>query len=205
MINKDFNLSGMHFSVLQELGNMGAGNAVTALSTLLDRKIDMNVPKVQILSFRQVSEAIGGAENPVAAVLVNVSGTGINGIMMFLVELENTNILISSLIGTKVEALGEIELSALKEVGNILTSSYLGALSTVLDTPIGTSIPYLSIDMAGSILSVPAIEFAKIADSTIFIESIFATDENDISGYFILVPDQESYNFIFTKLGISQE
>lgn len=204
-MSKDFNFSSMHFSVLQELGNMGAGNAVTALSALLNRKIDMNVPKVQILRFDQVSQMIGGAENPVAAVLVNVHGKNVNGIMMFLVEIDNTNVLIGSLMQRQVEKLGDMELSAVKEIGNILTSSYLGALSTVLDTQINKSVPYLSIDMAGSILSVPAIEFAKVADSAIFIESIFATDENDISGYFILVPDQESYNFIFRKLGLAQE
>ena len=201
----DFNLNSMHFSVLQELGNIGAGNAVTSLSTLLNRKIDMNVPKVQILSFDEVSRVIGGPETPVVAVLVNVNSENVNGLMMFVVEVDNVGVLISSLMGQVVTSIGEIEQSAMKEVGNILTASYLSALSVVLDTPIDMSVPYLTMDMAGSVLSVPAIEFAKVADSTLFIESIFATDENDISGYFILVPDQKSYNFIFKKLGLEQE
>lgn len=201
-MSNDFNLNSLHFSVLQELGNIGAGNAVTSLSTMIGRKIDMNVPKVQILSFSQVSEAIGGAENPIAAVLVNINSENVNGIMMFLVELSHSHVLIGALMQQQTNELGEMEKSALKEIGNILTGSYLGALSTVLGTKIDMSIPHLSIDMAGSILSVPAIEFAKVADSALFIESIFKSDENDISGYFILVPDQDSFKFIFNTLGL---
>lgn len=198
----DFQLSEMHFSVLREIGNIGAGNAATSLSGLLGRKIDMNVPKVQILTLQQTSEALGGAELPVAAVLVSLKSDNVNGIMMFVVELDRTNGLVSALIGGASDQMGELEQSALQEIGSILTASYLGALSSFLDVKIDRSVPALAIDMAGAILSLPAIEFAKISDSTLFIESVFESDEGDVSGYFILVPDQESFKFIFSKLGL---
>ena len=201
-MSNDFNLNEMHFSALQELGNIGAGNAVTALATMLGRKIDMNVPNVQVLDFNQISQAIGGPENPVAAVLVNISSENINGIMMFIVELEKSHVLIGALMQQKTTEMGEMEQSAFQEVGNILTGSYLGALSTIFDTTVDMSVPYLSVDMAASILSVPAIEFAKVADSALFIESVFDSDEGDISGYFLLVPDQDSFRFIFSKIGL---
>ncbi|MCL1996870.1 MAG: chemotaxis protein CheC [Defluviitaleaceae bacterium] len=198
----DFKLNEMHFSALQELGNIGAGNAVTSLATMLGRKIDMKVPNVQVLDFKQISHIIGGPENPVAAVLVNINSENINGMMMFIVELEKSHVLIGALMQRETKELGEIEMSALQEVGNILTGSYLGALSTIFGTTVDMSVPYLSIDMAGSVLSVPAIEFAKVADSALFIESLFDADEGDISGYFILVPDQDSFRFIFGKMGL---
>jgi len=198
----DFRLTDIHFSVLKEIGNIGAGNAATSLSGLLGRRIDMNVPKVQILTLQQTGEALGGAELPVAAVLVSLRSENVNGIMMFVVELDRTNGLISGLIGENGGEMGELELSALQEIGSILTASYLGALSTFLDVKIDRSVPTLAIDMAGAILSLPAIEFAKVSDNTLFIESVFQSDANDVSGYFILVPDQESFEFIFKKLGL---
>ena len=201
-MDEEFKLTDIHFSVLQEIGNIGAGNAATSLSGLLGRKIDMNVPKVQILTLKQTGEALGGAELPVAAVLVSLKSENVNGIMMFVVELDRTNGLISALIGEDSEVMGELEQSALQEIGSILTASYLGALSTFLDVKIDRSVPTLAIDMAGAILSLPAIEFAKVSDNTLFIESVFESVASDVSGYFILVPDQESFEFIFKRLGL---
>ena len=201
-MDAEFQLTDIHFSVLKEIGNIGAGNAATSLSGLLGRKIDMNVPKVQILTLKQTGEALGGAELPVAAVLVSLKSENVNGIMMFVVELDRTNGLISALIGENRTEMGELEQSALQEIGSILTASYLGALSTFLDVKIDRSVPTLAIDMAGAILSLPAIEFAKVSDNTLFIESVFQSEANDVSGYFILVPDQESFEFIFHKLGL---
>jgi len=198
----DFNFSDIHFSVLQEIGNIGAGNAITSLATMIGRKVDMSVPNVQVLTFKQVSNIIGGAENPIAAVLVNIDSENINGIMMFLVSLDKAHVLVGALMQQEITELGEIEMSALKEIGNILGGSYVGALSTLLSVSIDMSVPYLSIDMAGSILSVPAIEFAKVADSVLFIETVFGGGDDDLSGYFVLAPDQESFKFIFNTLGV---
>lgn len=201
----DFSLNNTHFDVLQEVGNIGAGNAVTALSKMLNKKIDMNVPNIKVLDFGEVSDVIGGAENPIIAVLVNIQGDDIEGIMMFLIEHKHSHILINSLLNRETndnEELQELELSAITEIGNILTSSYLNAIADLLNRKIATSIPFLSIDMAGAILSVPAIEFGKVADKVIFIESVFHADNIEISGYFILVPNIDSFKVIFNLLGI---
>jgi len=201
------NFQDLHFDLLQEIANIGSGSAVTSLSQLVNKKIDMNIPKLQVLEFDQVSEAIGGAENPVCAILVNISSPNINGIMMFLIEHKHSMSLVSMLL-KDIEWIsnefGMMEQSAITEIGNILTSSYLIALSSLLGEKIGSSIPYLSIDMAGAILSVPAIEFGKVADKAFFIETIFRGGDPtiDISGYFMLVPDLDSFRFIFDKFGM---
>lgn len=203
MINKKLNLNNMHFDILQELGNIGAGNAITSLSKMLNKKIDMNVPNIKILDFSDISNAIGGAESPVVATLVNIHGDKINGMMMFLTEYHCSHFLINVLLNkeSNIEAeLDEMELSALTEIGNILTSSYLNALSDLLNTKINSSISYLSIDMAGAILSVPAIEFGKVGDKVLFIESVFQSNNMDVSGYFILVPDLQSFETLLSML-----
>ena len=100
------------------------------------------------------------------------------------------------------EPFDEMELSALKEIGNIITASYLTALSNMTNLTIAPSIPYVSVDMAGAILSVPAIEFGKLGDKALLIESQFKDLDVDISGYFILIPTLESYKRILTSLGL---
>jgi len=206
-LSEDYDiLTSMHFDVLRELGNIGSGNAVTSLAKMLDKKVDMSVPLVQFLDFSDLAGAIGGPENYVAGVLVMLSG-GLNGIMMFLLEQKGAKVLINELFSniSNKDAdlpLEEIELSALKELGNILTNSYLNSLSVMLNLDIKPSVPSLAIDMAGAILSVPAIEFSKVSDKVLFIDTIFKTTDTDVDGYFILVPEFDSFKIIMSNLGV---
>lgn len=197
------NYGDIHFDVLREIGNIGAGNAVTSLSKMLDKKVDMHVPKVTLVDFKSLSDFIGGPENIIIGILVNLSGD-VNGIMMFLVEQKSARKLIEILFNDSSanDEFSEMELSALQEVGNILSSAYLGSLATLINKSIFPSVPYLAIDMAGAILSVPAIEFGKVSDQVLLIESVFEAEEKDVSGFFVLVPDPPSFQTILKSLGV---
>ncbi|MBD5540484.1 MAG: chemotaxis protein CheC [Lachnospiraceae bacterium] len=202
---QDFKLndSQQYFDVLREIGNIGAGNATTALAQLLQCKVDMKVPQVRLLDFQEVGAAMGGEEQIMAGVYLLVEGD-INGSMMFLLEEKAAHCLVSKLMQMETNTEGEfneMELSALKEIGNIIVASYLNSLSVLTNMTIVPSIPDLSIDMAGAILSVPAIEFGAIGDEILLIQTQF-TDDMNLDGYFILVPDLESYNKILTAIGM---
>lgn len=202
---QDFNLdnSQQFFDVLREIGNIGAGNATTALAQLLQCKVDMKVPQVRLLDFQEVGAAMGGEEQIMAGVYLLVEGD-INGSMMFLLEEKAAHCLVAKLMQMEMNTDGEfteMELSALKEIGNIIVASYLNSLSVLTNMTIVPSVPDLSIDMAGAILSVPAIEFGAIGDEILLIQTQF-TDDMDLDGYFILVPDLESYNKILTAIGM---
>ncbi len=170
-INLD-QIDNMQFDVLKEIGNIGAGNATTALSKMINGKVDMSVPEVALLEFKELPDMVGGAENIVVGILI------------------------------QFEDFTELELSALQEIGNIISGAYLSSLSTLINIRIDASIPYMSIDMAGAILSVPAIEFGKVGDKALMIETKFSKDESDVKGYFILIPTLESYNVILKSLGL---
>ncbi len=196
----------LHFDVLKEVGNIGAGNAVTALSKMLGKKVDMTIPIINLLEFKDIAAFVGGPDNTIIGILVNISGD-INGIMMFIIELKHAKTLLDILFGKETQKeefsdFDEMEISALKEVGNILSSSYLGSLAQLLNLKIIPSVPYLSIDMANAILSVPAIAFSKVADKVLFIESLFNAEGQDVSGYFVLVPEMESFTVILKSLGV---
>lgn len=197
-------VSNNFYDVLKEIGNIGAGNAMTALSQMLQCKVDMRVPQVRLLEFSEVGAIMGGEEQIMVGVFLGVEGD-ITGSMMFLVEQKSAKHLINKVMmgmAPEGDELSEMELSAMKEVGNIITGAYLNSLSGLTNLKIFPTPPALTVDMAGAILSVPAIEFGIMGDNILLIQSQFF-DEIEIDGYFILIPDIESYSKILTSLGMS--
>jgi chemotaxis protein CheC len=198
-------MTGEYMDVLKELGNIGAGNATTALAQMLQERIDMKVPQVDMLDFKDVGKAFGGEDTVMAGVYLVVEGD-IQGSMMFLSKKETAKYLVNQLMmgmgHPEAEEFDEMELSALMELGNIMTGAYLNALSDLTKLKIYPSVPEVKIDMAGAILSVPAIEFGVLGDKILMIQTKF-TDYLDIDGYFILVPDVDSYQKIMSSLGMN--
>ncbi len=193
-------LSDAFLDILREVGNIGAGNATTALAGMINEKINLSVPKADILGFDELVNVAGGVEDIVAGIYVDISGD-LDGVMMFMVDFNTAKKLIQILMGyekkpdaTDPSQFSDIELSALTEVGNIITGSYLTAISSLLDMTILPSIPSLCIDMAGAILSVPAIEFGKQGDTALLIESQFNLIDDVVNGYFAFIPTEDSYN-----------
>lgn len=198
-------IDNMQFDVLREIGNIGAGNATTALSQMINSKIDMKVPKVDLLEFKELSEIVGGAEKIVVGILFTLEGQ-IDGMMMFMLDMGASRHLVNLLMGRSDNNtdgdFSEMELSALNEIGNIIAGAYLSSLSSLTNILITSSVPYMAIDMAGAILSVPAIEFGKIGDKALLIETEFGDDDKSVNGYFILIPTLESYGAILSSLGL---
>ena len=194
------NLNQEFYDVLREIGNIGAGNATTALAQMLGCKVDMAVPQVRLLEFSEVGTIMGGEEQIMAGIYLMVEGD-ITGSILFLLNKDSARKLIAKLMG--MESIGdnltEMEQSALKEIGNIITASYLNSLSMLTQLVIYPSVPALSIDMAGAILSVPAIEFGTMGDKLLLIQTQFF---EGLDGYFILVPDLDSYDKILEALGM---
>ncbi|MBQ9123284.1 MAG: chemotaxis protein CheC [Lachnospiraceae bacterium] len=193
-----------YMDVLKEIGNIGAGNAMTALAQMMQCKVDMTVPQVKLLEFNEVGTIMGGEEQVMVGIYLAVEGD-ITGSIMFLVERGSAKHLVNKIMMgygvSEGDDFNEMEMSAMKEVSNIITGAYLNSLSTLTNMKIYPSPPDLTMDMAGAILSVPAIEFGAIGDKLLLIQSQFY-DEVEINGYFILIPDLESYSKILASLGM---
>ena len=198
-----------YFDVLKELGNIGAGNATTALAQLINCKVDMKVPQVRLLNFNELGALLGGEETILVSIYLQVEGD-VEGSMMFVLSedsaLHLVNKLMSGMLGVPEKPIeechfGEMECSAMKEVGNIITGAYLNALSSLTNMKIFPSVPQLGIDMAGAILSVPAAEFGVMGDNILLIQTQFS-DDIELDGYLILIPDVESYERIPSALGV---
>lgn len=196
------NIGDIQYDVLREVGNIGAGNAATALAQMLQTKVDMTVPKVELLDIEKISSILGGEELIVAGIYLTLDGD-VQGSVMFLLNQESAHKLVNQLMGCTVNLdadFTEIELSALQEIGNIISGAYLASLSTLTNLKINQSIPYLCIDMAGAILDVPAVEFGTQGDKALFIQTKFG-DKESMEGYFFLIPDLKSYDKIMKSLG----
>ena len=195
-------MSDEYFDVLKELGNIGAGNATTALSQMMQCKVDMSVPQVRLMEFKELGKIMGGEEIIMAGIYLGIGGD-IAGSIMFLLEKQAARHLVDKLMGMSMEGeeFSEMEFSALKEVGNIITAAYLNSLSSLTGLRIQPSVPDLTVDMAGAILSVPAIEFGTLGDKMLLIQTQFF-DEMVLDGYFILVPNLDSYGKILSALGL---
>ena len=197
------NLNSMMLDILGEIGNIGSGNAATALASMLSKRVDMNVPQVRILEFKDVAEVLGGEEKLVVGIYLDLNGE-IKGNMMFILDLESavnlTNMLLNREDGG--DELDDMRISALSEVGNILASSYVNSLSALTGLKIAVSVPSLAIDMAGAILSVPAIQFGYVADQVLFIETIFEEGNRSVKGNLFLLPDMDSFEKILSSLGV---
>ncbi|XJZ28520.1 chemotaxis protein CheC [Bacillota bacterium Lsc_1132] len=201
----------LHLDLLREIGNIGAGNSATALSKLLNKKIEMKVPNVEIVSFDEMVEMAGGAENVVASVFLRIEGEA-PGSMFFVLPLTQATHFIQQMIGDtqfsfEAPPYNEMALSALQELGNILSGSYLTALSDFTHLTLYPSVPALGIDMVGAIISFGLIEYSRVCDYAIVIDT--ALNEEDalvpecVRGHFFLLPDPDSFSILFNALGVA--
>lgn len=198
-----------YYDVLKELGNIGAGNAMTALAQMLSARVDMSVPKVSLLEFKDLGEVVGGEDSLMVSIYLRVEGDVEGSIMFMLPKPAATHLankMMCGMLGIDEEnaadhEFGEMERSAVMEVGNIITGAYLNALSGMTNLKMCPSVPHLGIDMAGALLSVPAIEFGIYGDHILLIQTKFS-DDIELDGFFLLIPDMESYEKILTSLGV---
>ena len=208
MAIKDFSqLSDMHIDVLREIGNIGAGNAATSLAQMLNRQIDMKTPVVRIMDISEVDKAMGGPETPVVAILVEIFGD-IHGIMMFVVGHQFAQNLLGTLLGEEKEKvdcmhLNEMEQSALSEIGNIMIGAYVNAIASLANLNINISVPAVTADMVGSLLTVPAAEMGAVSDKIIFVEDDFQNANGVITANMMLIPSLDSLNTLMNGLGIT--
>jgi chemotaxis protein CheC len=196
-------LNEIQIDMLREIGNIGAGNAATALATILDEKVDMSVPSVRITGFDEAVQSLGGAETMTVAVLVSFSGDA-NGMIMFLLNMEDAKCIMDILIGEddSENELSEMKISGIKEIGNILSSSYVNAISALTGLTIEVSVPYVAIDMVGALMSVPIIEFGAVGDKLMFIEENFLGERNALKSNMIMFAEINTLKIIMQKLGL---
>ena len=200
-------LNSLELDTLREIGSMGTGNAATALSQMLHREVRITLPEVRIMGYNEAIEWIGGPEEITAGVLVKLSGQ-INGIMLSVQQLEFVNLVLDSALKKKIKdysELKELESSALVEVGNIMISTFINALSGLAGMDVKLTVPAFTVDMQGAILAVPMAEYGGQSDYIMTIGGNFVCDNKQVPCRLLMSPDLRSLNALFRKLGVNYE
>ena len=206
MSEEILNLSSIQLDALKEIGNVGAGNSATALSQLINRRIDMTVPQIAIMPLGDVPDVVGGPDAMVAGVFLRVYGPAPSSIL-FLLPRDSAFSLVDMLMGREqgyTTALNSMDESALMEIGNILAGAYLNALPHFTKLTLLPSIPSLAMDMAGAILSVILIQLGEMGDHALVIETEFTTENDGVKGHFFLIPDPGSLSTILAAIGVKE-
>ncbi len=200
-------LNDIQYDVLREIGNIGAGNATTALSQMLNQKMDMSVPKVALVPFNEISDVMGSEDQTVVGIMLGFEGD-VEGMMMFLFDTKSAHHLVNTLMMRDKEdgveegaEFSDMDMSALNEIGNIVSGSYLTAISKLTNLKMISTVPEMTIDMIGALLSVPASEFGKYGDKLLLIQSQFG-ELDFVNGYFLMIPELNSYDMLLESLGV---
>ena len=197
-------MNSQQIDALREVGSIGTGNAATALSALLGCEVRIPLPEVQVLEFNDAVEKLGGFETVSAGIISSLSGE-INGLMLALVQLDAINLILKHIMGKQIvsyDDLTELEDSAVIEVGNILISSFVNALSGLSGVKIVPSVPQLTIDMQGAIITVPMAAYGKQSDYIMLIGGSFLVEGKELPCRLLLAPDVRSLNYLLHRLGI---
>ncbi len=197
-------LNDVQIDTLKEIGNIGQGNAASALSSIMGKMIDISVPNVKILDFDKTVKYLGGEEQLVVGILFGITGE-INGMLIQVLSETAACGMVNPLMNDNISSLSELNnmnRSCLEEIGNILAGSYINAIASLTGMTIDISVPSLTIDMAGAILSVPAVKFSMIGDKVLLIDDSFIIDNGELKSNIILIPEIESLSVLFSKLGV---
>ena len=198
-------LSSLELDTLKEIGSIGTGNAATSLSALIGKPVRIQQPEVRIMEYNEAIEWIGGPEAVTAGVLVKMSGD-IGGIMLSVQKLELVNFILETMLGQGIqsyEELEELQQSALIEIGNIMISAFVTALSGLAGIDINLTVPAFAVDMQGAILTVPMAEYGGMSDYLMTIGGNFVCNGQEIPSHLLLSPDLRSLDFLLRKLGVS--
>ena len=197
-----------NLDVFQEIGNIGAGNAASALAGLLNRRITMSVPDASVVPFNNLMNILDGPETLVSGMLVVFSGD-LSGYIMLLLGMKDAMAMVSHALEQPVRDtatpgfdLNEMERDTLVEIANILVGSFLSAISAMSGLRVVPSVPQIAVDMLGALVSIAAIEYGGIGDTVLFLRTQFNDPDGEIAGHFFLIPDYKSYNILLNALGL---
>ncbi len=189
--------------VLREVANIGVGNAAVSLSTMLnDQKVHMEVPQVSLVPLEVIPHQLGGEEETVTAIYINVT-TAVDLVLLFTLSLPSALSLVKLLLPEGLDAEEEMARSALLEIGNIITGAFLNAISSLTGMPLLPNPPGMAVDMAGAILGTVLGEAAIADDLIILLKTDISVAETMIEGSLLIFPEPEALDTLFSMLGVS--
>jgi chemotaxis protein CheC len=203
-MGQNIKMTPLQMDALKEAVSIGAGNAATALSKMAKSRVDMSVPKASIVPVSDIPKLVGREKDIKLLIRVNIIGDA-PGAILITMSMNSALTLSDILMERKAGAtkmLGPMDMSAIQEVGNIMTGNYLRALETFLKVPFRSSVPFIAMDSEGKVLSGVLAELGQETDHAVVIETELKEKDHEIETQFFLIPSHRSLEKILEVLGV---
>ncbi len=197
-------LNDMQLDVMREIGNIGAGNACTALSVLLGTSIDMSCPSVQLVGYETTKELLGGDDHVVVGLKVEVNGD-LDGMMLHVVEKRFAERIINTFYAKEIDnlsSLDEMDSSVLNEMANITSGAYANSIATLTGLFVNIGTPDQIPGKVSDIIRIPLDEFVQPGERVLVVDEEFTIDDEHISSNMILALESDSLELLFSRLGV---
>lgn len=200
------NLNELQLDVMREIGNIGAGNACTALSVLLGTTIDMSVPQVQLLGYESTAEHLGGQDNTVIGLKVSITDD-LEGMMVHIVQKKFAERIINTFYAKTIDdvtALDEMDMSVLNEMANITSGAYANSMATLTGLFVNIGTPSQVPGKVSEIMKLPITEFVKPGEKILMVDEEFTIGDEKVSSNMIMALESDSLEKLFGKLGVQK-
>lgn len=197
--------SSMHLDVLREIGNIGSGNAATALASLLNTVVDIEVPVISLISYEKVADYLGGKNTKALGMTVELEGD-ISGCMLQVIHLDFARKLINTFYTKEITDLSQIDdmdISVVREMSNITTAAYVNSMAVMTQLFINIRPPESYCDNVSNLVAIPAEKLSRsFDDQVLYIDEKLHVGDTEINSGLILVLDSNSIQVLFQKLGM---
>ena len=201
------NITREQLDALREIGNIGSGNAASALAQFLNRKIDMSVPNASIMDLNDIPKIVGGPNTPLLGIFLKIMGEISGRFLLLIPETTSIKILQTLMPGFEISSLtkmGEMESSCMREIGNILAGAFLNALSVLTQTPMLNSLPSLNFDYAGAMIDNVVADMTAVSDKVLMMETSFIEEQEDMRIHIFILPAPDSLKLLLQKIGVAE-
>jgi chemotaxis protein CheC len=195
----------LRIDALKELGNIGSAHAITGLSELLKKRIDVSITNVDVIPLQIIYTLFNGPESMISVVYLEGYSEQFRGMLFLIFPHPEARKMIEMATGEKIEEsriTDEYALSTLKEIGNIMCGCYLNSLSSFLGQKIMHSVPQLSNDMLGAVLDSILVDLSLESDYAIVLETAFTLSKDECKGFLFFIPTSDSIDTIFDAIGV---
>ena len=195
--------------LLKELGTIGSASAATALAELVDKKVDIIVPSVELVPLDNISSLLGEFEKLYYVLVMEIEGD-VTGSIFLLFSVNNaknlTDILLNKLDQKEdIQNNNALFQSCLKEAANILCGAYISALSEMSNLKILPTVPSIALDMVGAILDFIFINIAQETEKALVVKTnVNVSGLNNVEGLFLMFPSNKSLKRIFETFGLKE-
>lgn len=198
-------LNPYHLDTLKEIGNIGSGNAATALAKMINAVVDIDIPTITLVDYDKLAELLGGNDTSAIGISLGISGD-ISGMILHILHTDFACKLINAFYPTEIHSLNdvtEMDMSVTSEMGNITSAAYVNALAKLTGLFINITPPATQKGTIQHILDASSASMPNVGHQALFIDEQLIIGDSEIHSSLILMLEIDSLKELFDHLGVA--